>query len=71
MYFLASIIVSGFGDCIEWIPNLGNLWMAFPSVSVPLFVPVFFLDRSDSVLIFLRWVGGTIPQLEAVDNFWI
>ena len=35
--------------------------MAFPSVSAPLFVPAFSLDRSNSGLIFLRWVGGPIP----------
>jgi hypothetical protein len=37
--------------------------MAFPSVSAPLFVPVFPLDRSNSGLKFWRWVGGPIPQL--------
>jgi hypothetical protein len=36
--------------------------MAFPSVSAPLFVPAFPLDRNNSGLIFLRWVGGPIPQ---------
>jgi hypothetical protein len=37
--------------------------MAFPSVSTPLFVPVFPLDRNNSGLKFWRWVGGPIPQL--------
>jgi hypothetical protein len=41
------------------------------SVSVPLFVPVFPLDRSNSGLIFGRWVGGHIPQTGAVPNLWI
>jgi hypothetical protein len=45
--------------------------MAFPSVSTLLFAPVFPLDRSNSGLKFLRWVGGRIPQLEAVSNLWI
>jgi hypothetical protein len=38
--------------------------MAFPSVSAPLFLPVFPFDRSNSELIFFRWVVGHIPQLE-------
>ena len=54
-----------------WIPRWGSLWMAFPSVSAPLFVPVFPLDRSNSGLKFLRWVGGPIPQLGAMPNLWI
>jgi hypothetical protein len=37
--------------------------MVFPSVSAPLFVLAFPLDRSNSGLKFLRWVGGPIPQL--------
>jgi hypothetical protein len=36
--------------------------MAFPSVSAPLFVPVFPLDGSNSGLKFWRWVGGPISQ---------
>ena len=45
-----------------WIPRWGNLWMAFSSVSVLLFVP---FNRSNSGLMFLRCVGGsrdTIPK---------
>jgi hypothetical protein len=45
--------------------------MAFPSVSAPLFVPEFSFDRSNSKLIFLRWVGGTIPQPGAMSSSWI
>ena len=45
--------------------------MAFPSVSAPLFVPIFPLDRSNSGLKFWRWMGGPIPQLGAVPNLWI
>jgi hypothetical protein len=45
------------------IPRWDSLWMAFPSVSAPFFVPAFPLDRSNSgLIIFLRWVGGPIPQ---------
>jgi hypothetical protein len=33
---------------VDWIPRWGSLWMAFPSVFAPLFVPVFPLDRSNS-----------------------
>jgi hypothetical protein len=48
---------------IGWIiPWWGNLWMAFASVSALFFVPAFPLDRSNSGLIFFRWVGGPIPQ---------
>ena len=54
-----------------WIPRWCSLWMAFPSVSTPLFVPVFLLDRSNSVLIVLRWVCGPIPQLGAMPNLWM
>ena len=36
----------------------GSLWMAFPSVSAPLFVHIFPLNRSNSKLIFLILVGG-------------
>ena len=54
-----------------WIPRWGSLWVAFRSVSTPLFVPVFTLYRSNSGLKILRWVGGSIPQLEAVPNLRI
>ena len=37
-----------------------SLWMAFSSVSAPLYDPAFPLDKNNSVLIFLRWVGGPI-----------
>jgi hypothetical protein len=43
----------------------------FPSDSVPLSVPVFPLDRSNSGLKFWRWVGGPIPQPGAIPNFRI
>ena len=45
--------------------------MAFPSVSAPLFVPIFPLDRSNSGLKFLRRVGDPIPQPGARPNLWI
>jgi hypothetical protein len=60
-HFLVSAIVSGVWCLqIEWIPSWGSLWMAFPSVSTSLFVPEFHLYRSNSGLIFLRWVSGLI-----------
>ena len=45
--------------CLQmgWIPRWGGLCFSF--------VPVFPLDRDNSGLKFLRWVGGPIPQLEA------
>jgi hypothetical protein len=46
--------------------------MDFSSVSAPLFVPAFPLDRRNSGLIFLRWVipqPGTMPiQLDIVST---
>ena len=48
---------------VGWIPRLGRLWVAFHSVSAPLFVPVFPLAQNNSGLKILRWVGGPIPQL--------
>jgi len=53
------------------IPRLSSLWMSFSSVSVPLFVLAFPLDRMrNSGLNIFRWVGGPIPQLGAVPNLW-
>ena len=43
-----------------WIPRLGRPWMAFPSVSAPVFVSVFPINRSNSGLKFWRRVGGPI-----------
>jgi hypothetical protein len=45
--------------CLQmgWIPRLGSLWMAFPSVSAPLFVPAVPFDRRNSGFIFLSWVN--------------
>jgi hypothetical protein len=36
--------------------------MAFPSVSVQLFVSEFPIDRRNSGLIFLRWLDGSHPS---------
>jgi hypothetical protein len=41
MHFLASTIVSAFGDCIWDGSPRGSLWMAFPSDSAPHFVSIF------------------------------
>ena len=46
---------------VGWIPRWGSLWMAFPSVSAPLFVPVFPLDRRHSELKFAD--GCVAPSL--------
>jgi hypothetical protein len=56
---------------VGWIPRWDSLWMVFPSVSAPLFVPVFPLDRSNSALKFWRWVGGLVPQPGAKLKLWI
>lgn len=56
---------------IGWISRWGSLCMTFPLVCAPLFVPVFFLDGNNSVLIFLRWVVRPIPQLGVVPSLWI
>jgi hypothetical protein len=64
-HFLASSIVSGFGCLyIGWIHKWSNLWMAFLSVSVPHFVSVFPLDRSNSGLKILEMSGGPSPNWE-------
>ena len=58
-HILASEIVSGFGVCIlNGFPGRA----VFTSVSAALFVPIFLLERNNSELIFLRWVGDPIPQ---------
>jgi hypothetical protein len=46
-----------------WITRWGSIWIAFPLLPAILFVPEFLLDRNNSGLIFLRCVGGPIPQL--------
>ena len=43
--------------------------MAFPSISAPFSVPTFSLDRNNSGLKSLRWVGGPIPQLGAMSIY--
>ena len=54
-----------------WIPRWGGLWMAFPSVSVHFFVPVFPLDMNISELKILRCVGGSIPQRGAIPIYCV
>ena len=48
--------------CLQmgWIHRWGSLWMAFPSVSAPLFVPAFPFKRRNSGVIFLRWVAPSL-----------
>ena len=55
---------------MEWIPTWGGLWMAFPTVSAPFFVPAFPLDRSNSGLKILRWLGTPILQPGAGPIDW-
>ena len=43
--------------------------MAFPSVSAPLFVTAFPLDRNDSGLEFLRWVGMAVNFERDICSF--
>ena len=61
--FLASAIVSGF-----WVsrldgPQMGQSLDGLSFSLCSLFVPAFPLDRSNSGLIFLRWMHSLIPQL--------
>jgi hypothetical protein len=68
-YFLASAIVSGFGVC-RWDGPLGgavSVWY-FLLQSLLHSVSEFPLDRNNSGLIFLEWVGGPILQPEAMPN---
>jgi hypothetical protein len=69
---LLSISSSVGGWCLQigCIPRWNSLWMAFPSVSAPLVISALPLGRSSSVLIFLRWVGGPIPQPGAMPNLY-
>jgi hypothetical protein len=53
-----------------WIPRWDGLWMAFPSVSAPVFDSVFPLDRNISGLKSLNFVGGLISQVGAVSIYW-
>ena len=56
---------------MERIPKWDSLWMAFSLVSAPFFVPVFPLDRNNSRLKILRWMGGSIPLLGAMFIYWM
>jgi hypothetical protein len=59
--------------CLQmgWIPMWGSLWTAFSSDSALLFAPAFPFDRSNSGLIFFRWVDGLIPEPGAMPLDWI
>jgi hypothetical protein len=46
---------------MEWIPRWGSLCMAFPTVSAPVFIPVFPVDRNIFGITF--WVGWVAPSL--------
>jgi hypothetical protein len=56
---------------MEWMHRWGSLWMTFLSVSALFFFPAFNFGRRNSGLIFLRWLGGVIPQLRAMPKYWI
>jgi len=69
MHFLASAILSGFGGCMymEWIPRWGSLWMDFPSVSAPNFIPV---SSPMSILLpLLRRIEASPPLLSLFLSF--
>jgi hypothetical protein len=53
------------------IPRWDSLWMAFPLVCAPLFIPAFPLERSNSGLICLRLVHDPIVQPGTVPNLWV
>jgi hypothetical protein len=56
---------------MDWIPRCGSLWMVFPSVSALLLDPAFLLNRNNSVLIILRWVGNSVcTSLNLVPWMW-
>jgi hypothetical protein len=63
--YLASAIVSVYGVC-RWdgFPRWGSLWMAFPSVSAPLVVPLFPLYRNSSGFQPTRLTGTKWPTKE-------
>jgi hypothetical protein len=64
-FFLVSASVWVWCPQMRWIPRWGSLWMAFPSVSALLFVPVFPFDRSNSGLIFFfldGWVATSLNR---------
>ena len=61
-HFLASLIVPGFGNYMEWITRWGSLWMSFPSallhtlcLDLPswVFCSLYKNDRSTLTLVFL------------------
>jgi hypothetical protein len=69
-HFLVLAVESCLSGCI-WECRWGRFWMAFPSVSALNFVSVFHLDRNNFELKIWRWVGGPIPQQDALPNLWI
>ena len=55
----------------RWDRSPGGAVSKWPFLQSPFFVPAFPLDRRDSGLKFLKWVGGPIPQLGAMPIHWI
>jgi hypothetical protein len=59
---------------VGWISRWCSLWMAFPSVSVPLIVRVFPLDRSNfqqnKIKIWMWWYMNVILRLRRLESRW-
>ena len=51
--------------------GFGRHWMVFSSDSTLLFILCYPVDRNNSRLKILRWVGGSIPQPGAMPKLWI
>jgi hypothetical protein len=48
-------------------PRWDSPGIPFPSVSASSFVPAFPFNRNNPVLLFMRWMGGGIPQKGAMS----
>jgi hypothetical protein len=80
-HFLASNIVSGFGNCIwGWNPRSGSLWMAFVSVSAPHFLSIFprvsilfpLLRRAEASTLWSSLLGfmWSVNFILTIPSFW-
>ena len=49
---------------------MGGLWLAFPSVFIPFFLPVIPLKRNISRIEILRCLVGSMPQSRALPTYW-
>jgi hypothetical protein len=58
--------------CLEWMDSkVGDLYVAFPSVSAPFFIFAFPLVRRNSGLEFLRLMISPVPQLGVMPIHWV